>query len=348
MPVRTFSIGFRNADFSELEYAQAVAQICGTEHHTQLVEADSLGILPLLASHFGQPFADSSAIPTYYVSRMAKEQVKMVLSGDGGDENFAGYNTYENIMSRLNGYSSRWASRKERLQILVACWYHKLKNISCRGLSLQNIYDMHSNLYCHFSRKERMHLYKKKWVEVISKQTDGRQNLLDLPNVPLVSRLQYLDIMTYLPYDILTKVDISSMANSLEVRAPLLDHELMEVAATIPAELKLKKVEVGGEFRYEKKYILKKLACQKYPTQIMDRPKKGFGIPLGEWFAKSLKEQVSRRLLHSNCLPLLFNAIEIERILHLHSTRTDKSHQLWNLLFLDEWMTQHPDALPDS
>ena len=347
MPVRTFSIGFRNSDFSELEYAQTVAQICQTDHYTQIVETDSLGILPLLARHFGQPFADSSAIPTYYVSRMARERVKMVLSGDGGDENFAGYNTYENILSRLNGYPSRWASWKERLQVLVFSWYHKLQKFAFRGLSLQELYDMHCSLYSHFPPQERNRLYQKKWAGVVGKRSTGRQALLELPNAPLLSRLQYLDIMTYLPYDILTKVDIASMANSLEVRTPLLDHELMEVAATMPAELKLKKEAVKEGIRYEKKYILKKLAYQRYPPEIMDRPKKGFGIPLGEWFDKNLKEEVRRKLLHSNYLPLFFDILEIERILHFHSTRTDKSHQLWNLLFLDEWMAQHPESLTD-
>jgi asparagine synthase (glutamine-hydrolysing) len=347
MPVQTFSIGFRNADFSELEYAKAVAQICGTEHHSQIVEADSLGVLSLLAWHFGQPFADSSAIPTYYVSRMAREQVKMVLSGDGGDENFAGYNTYENILGRLDGYPSRWASWKERLQVLACSWYHKLQKFAYRSLSMQDLYGLHCSFYCHFSSQERRRLYQEKWGGVVAEQSAGRQALLDLQDAPLVSRLQYLDIMTYLPYDILTKVDIASMANSLEVRTPLLDHELMEAAATMPTELKLKKTVTPGGIRYEKKYILKELAYQRYSGELVDRPKKGFGIPLGEWFDTNLKEEIRRKLLHSNCLPLLFNMPEIDKILHLHTIRMDKSHQLWNLLFLDEWMTQHPDALPD-
>jgi asparagine synthase (glutamine-hydrolysing) len=169
--------------------------------------------------------------------------------------------------------------------------------------------------------------------------------LISAEGEPLVSRLQLLDIRTYLPYDILTKVDIASMANSLEVRAPLLDHKLMEAVATMPPELKLKREKVDRALRYDKKHILKKLAYRRYPREMIDRPKQGFGLPLGDWFSNELRKEVEDRLLGSDMLPLLFEVAEIERIIRTHSTRTDMSPRLWNLLFLDEWMRTHSESL---
>jgi asparagine synthase (glutamine-hydrolysing) len=344
-PVRTFSIGFKNADYSELAHADAAAGICGTEHHTEIVEAESLKILALLVRHYGQPFADSSAIPTYYVSQMAGRYVKMVLSGDGGDENFAGYNTYEHILSRLNG-SPAWASEGgRRLLRSAARLYWKLRSRAARERLLEDAFHLHCNLYSHFLPEQRRNLFKARYRSLVCEEADARMALISAEGEPLVSRLQLLDIRTYLPYDILTKVDIASMANSLEVRAPLLDHKLMEAVATMPPELKLKREKVDRALRYDKKHILKKLAYRRYPREMIDRPKQGFGLPLGDWFSNELRKEVEDRLLGSDMLPLLFEVAEIERIIRTHSTRTDMSPRLWNLLFLDEWMRTHSESL---
>ncbi len=311
-PVKTFSIGFNESDYSELKYAQQVAEINHTEHYTEIVEADSLSLLPELVQHYGQPFADSSAIPTYYVARMARKNVKMVLSGDGGDENFAGYDTYPAIVNSSQNID--WA-------------FHS-----------------HCLNYKHFAPADKLQLYHSdRWRNNMRLELDypERRILMDIGDQPLVSRLQNLDINTYLPFDILTKVDIASMANSLEVRVPLLDHNVVEMAAKIPAEYKFKKTETG----WNKKYILKEVAKKRYPASIIDRPKMGFGVPLGIWFATKLKNDVQRRLLLSKHLPIYFNMQYIAQMLNVHSQVNDHSARIWNLLFLEEWLSSHEDVI---
>lgn len=342
-PVKTFSIGFENADYSELKYAKKVAEICGTEHHNKIVKAESLKILPDLVRHYGQPFADSSAIPTYYVSRMARDNVKMVLSGDGGDENFAGYNTYEYILSRqskcgktgfaelLKSYAFKWGRRGQA---------------SCRlDERPSGLFQLYSMVYNHFPPQERRELYQSKYKSLVDAEQSFRRGIVEDGKGPLLSRLQLLDILTYLPYDILTKVDIASMANSLEVRTPLLDHKLMEIAATMPTRFKVREEKNNGVVTYDKKYILKALTRKRFPKEIIDRPKWGFGIPLGEWFAGELKEDVRKRLTQSVFLPKYFNMDAVEGVVNRHSTTDDMSARLWNLLFLEEWMRQHEGAL---
>ncbi len=344
-PVKTFSIGFENADFSELQYAKQVAELCGTEHYTKIVKVESLGILPLLVKHYGQPFADSSAIPTYYVSRMARENVKMVLSGDGGDENFAGYNTYEYVVS--GQVKKRQEKFGERLTRYALGLLGRARPILEQN-SGHSIFDLYSSVYKHFSSQERDLLYNERYASLVDNEQSYRRSLLALQGDTLVSRLQHLDILTYLPYDILTKVDIASMANSLEVRTPLLDHRLMEIAATIPASFKLREIHADGQTTYDKKYILKALALKRFPKSVIERPKKGFGIPLGDWFAGGLREDVRGRLVNSKHLPLFFNMDTIQRILNEHSRVHDMSAKIWNLLFLNEWMVQHENTLDVS
>lgn len=337
-PVKTFSIGFKEADFSELTYAQKIAEINKTEHYAEIVEADSLGLLPLLVRHYGQPFADSSAIPTYYVSKMARKHVKMVLSGDGGDENFAGYNSYEYIIRGLHLNLDN-----QRLSRIGRYFYLWLKHLSNGNNAVDHAYELHTHTAKHFSCLERKQLLRQEYKNVVS-ENFHRKSLLGTNNMPMISRLQNLDLMAYLPYDILTKVDIASMANSLEVRTPLLDHELVELAATIPAEFKLKE-EKASSNTYIKKYILKRIAKNRYSEELVNRPKMGFGVPLKFWFATKLKQDVSNRLLSSKYLPELFNMDEIYRIIDMHSSTCDYSTRIWNLLFLAEWIHSHPDSL---
>lgn len=346
-PVKTFSIGFKESDFSELEYAKKVAEINKTEHHTEIVEAESLGLLPLLAKHYGQPFADSSAIPTYYVSRMARRNVKMVLSGDGGDENFAGYNSYETVLRELHrNYLTKKSTIKKRVLRLGFYYYWKLKTWANFGSQVDKAYELHCYTSMHFPASERRELFRNRFRDVVNSHNPGRRALMDIGRQPLISRLQNLDMMAYLPFDILTKVDIASMANSLETRVPLLDHVLVETAATIPAEFKLREEKIDNAIQYNKKYLLKKLAKRRYPANIIDRPKMGFGVPLGIWFATKLKQDVHNRLLNSDYLPYLFNMKRINKLVDMHTETSDYSTKLWNLLFLEEWIRSHHDSLP--
>jgi asparagine synthase (glutamine-hydrolysing) len=343
-PVRTFSIGFKEADYSELKYAEAVAAINQTDHHTEIVEAESVSLLPLLVRHYGQPFADSSAIPTYHVSRMARKHVKMVLSGDGGDENFAGYNSYETVIRTVSpGRRERTRSLRARIQKAISHFGQKWLRLS--NSLLDRAYEIHCQTAHHFSPAERKRLFRRGYKDLVREHLPHRRALMDIGKEPLISRLQHLDLMAYLPFDILTKVDIASMANSLEVRVPLLDHILVETAATIPAEFKFRTNQFSDQDVYEKKFILKQLARRRYPLETFDRPKMGFGIPLGNWFAGKLNGEVRRRLLDSEFLPLLLDREEIANLVNLHSHQIDISTKLWNLLFLEEWMRSHAAAL---
>ena len=348
-PVKTFSIGFKECDFSELEYAKRVAEINETEHHTEIVEAESLGLLPLLVRRYGQPFADSSAIPTYYVSRMARKNVKMVLSGDGGDENFAGYNSYETVLKELyRNYNTYELPFKKRLLRLGYYFFWKFKMWAQLGGLIDKAYELHCYTSRHFAPSERRELFRNEYRDVVRNHVPERRALMNIGKQPLISRLQHLDMMAYLPFDILTKVDIASMANSLEARVPLLDHVLVETAARIPAEFKFKEEEINNFVHYDKKHILKKLAKKRYPAEIIDRPKMGFGVPLGIWFATKLKKDIQKRLLESEYLPHLFNVNHIKRIIDMHTETTDYSTKLWNLLFLEEWISSHHDSLPSQ
>lgn len=343
-PVKTFTIGFREADFSEMTYAAEVAKLNGTEHHTEIVEAESLSLLPTLVRHYGQPFADSSAIPTFHVSRMARKHVKMVLSGDGGDENFAGYNSYEYVVSRMKDAATPTSVRGKRtwFRELAGIFYRRARRSIERPSLLDEAYRYQSETAHHFYPDERRRLWRPEhrgWVRPVD---PVRRALLDIGEVPLVSRLQHLDLMQYLPFDILAKVDVASMANSLEVRVPLLDHHVVELAATMPSEHKLRPIEAG----FDKKFILKQLAKRRYPASLIDRPKMGFGVPIGEWMAGPLRAQVEERLLSSPVLPRLLERDAVETVWTRHLAQRDGTAKLWNLLFLEEWLRTHEAALP--
>ncbi|MDO8680067.1 MAG: asparagine synthase C-terminal domain-containing protein [Acidobacteriota bacterium] len=342
--VKTFTIGFNEADFSETAYAQQVADLNKTEHHMEFVEADSIGLLPLLARHYGQPFADSSAIPTYYLSRMASRHVKMALSGDGGDEKFAGYNSYEYIETELKkaGKMRRGDGARDWFRALADVFYRNLHRRLDHSRLVDEAYELHCVTARHFAPIERRQLLLPQYHGAICDHDARRRSLLDVDGAPIVTRLQHLDLMAYLPYDILTKVDIAAMANSLEVRVPLLDHEVVELAATIPSEYKLKPLADGS---YDKKHLLKRLAKKRYPAALIDRPKMGFGVPIGAWMAGKLRPQVEERLLSSAVLPRFFDMPAIEALWKRHLAQQDSTPKIWNLLFLEEWMRQHGAAL---
>jgi asparagine synthase (glutamine-hydrolysing) len=342
-PVKTFTIGFREADFSEMVHAEAVARLNGTEHHTEIVNAESLALLPTLVRHYGQPFADSSAIPTFYVSRMARQHVKMVLSGDGGDENFAGYNSYEYVLNRLQDAASPASVRGKHtwFRELAGLFYRRARRAVAPASLVDQLYEHQSTTAHHFHPAERRRLWREPFRGLVRDVDERRRALLDMAGAPVVTRLQYLDLMQYLPFDILTKVDVAAMANSLEVRVPLLDHRVVELAATMPSEFKLKPA-AGG---FEKKAILKSLAKRRYPAPLIDRPKMGFGVPIGDWMAGPLRPAVEERL-RSPQLSRFFDGRHIEGIWARHLQQRDGTAQIWNLLFLDQWLKTHEAALP--
>ncbi|MFZ0737422.1 MAG: asparagine synthase (glutamine-hydrolyzing), partial [Candidatus Acidiferrales bacterium] len=336
--VTTCSIGFDEEEFNEAQYARELAEHFHTDHHEEFVRPRALEVLDKLAWHFDEPFADSSAIPTYYVSGIARRHVTVALGGDGGDENFAGYRRYfydqiENqrraflpqsvrrgVFGPLgNAYPAiprapRFLRAKATLQSLARSplegYFHEVSLF--RGDLKSQLFtrDFQQKLGGYNSRDVLQHYYDRAGTD------------------DLLSRIQYVDIKTYLADDILAKVDRASMAVSLEVRAPLLDHHLMELAAKMPSSLKLR-----GRHG---KYIFKKAMATVLPPQTMTRKKQGFGVPLGRWFREDLRE-VTHDAIFSGDEGILDPAT-LRKIWNEHQQGLyDRSPQLWAILMFRKW-----------
>jgi asparagine synthase (glutamine-hydrolysing) len=340
-PVKTFSIGFEEKEFDELEFARIVSKHFSTEHHEFMVRPNAIEILPALVWYYNEPFADSSAIPTYYVAKMTKDFVKVVLTGDAGDENFAGYPRY---------LRSQWVSwftklpetmRKEWMPPLLRMgaslhWREKTFNRLADFLELlsSNQARNYAEQIKIFNAKERSAIYSPEMDHALA-HIDPLDYLVEKyeeseTEDPL-NKLLYLDIHSYLPEDLLVKMDIATMANSLEARVPFLDHKLMELVAQIPSQFKL-----NGS---RAKFILKKAFSDFLPPAILRRKKMGFGVPIARWIREDLKNYVYEVLLDQKALQRgYFRKEGIEQLLKEHlSLRYDHSSRIWSLLFLEEW-----------
>jgi len=340
-PVKTFSIGFPVKSFDEREYARLAATHLGTEHHEQVVEPSALQILPKLIWHYDEPFADSSAIPCLYLAEMTRKHVTVSLSGDGGDELFAGYRRYQAVrisgwLDHLPGFIRRslGSNLVQKIPTPVA-QYSKLRRIKklCSALA---------------EPPERRYL---KWVSILDAErrrelyhpdfaarlhnADAADFLLDAyrecPNRDFITRTTCVDVLTYLPCDILTKVDIASMAYSLESRNPFLDHHVVELAARMPIDWKL-----SGNVS---KKILIETFAEFLPPQIQNRSKMGFGVPLDHWFRHELRDMVHDLLLDDRTLNRgYFHPAEVRRLVSEHEAKIwDHSHRIWSLLVLELW-----------
>jgi asparagine synthase (glutamine-hydrolysing) len=335
--VKTFSIAFRENRFDEAPFARAVAERFATDHHELVVEPNLDEALDLLTRMGEEPFADSSMLPTYYVCRMARKSVKVALSGDGGDELFAGYDRYGITVRR--GRFNRipdWAGRFYREHL------HPRIPMSMLGRNLAwnaalNSRDRYLDDVSFLPALHRERgLFSAEFLNQASRVKEPlaqfRRFYDEAPATDHLSRVQYLDTKTYLPGDILTKVDRMSMACSLEVRPPLLDHELVAWAATLPPEWKLR---FG-----QKKYVLKKLAERlNVPTAALYRPKQGFQLPLVDWMKGALQQKFLAVLLDPCTLQRGYFRPDAIRALideHLRGRR-DRSAVLWQMLVLELW-----------
>ena len=334
-PIRTFSIGFEEAAFDEVAYARMVARRYGTNHYEFVVKADALAALPRLAWQFDEPFADASALPTYYVAKITREHVTVGLSGDGGDENFAGYTRYARALAlhqRLDRFPGRmirpflgWAGRRlpagarghGALALLGADPVARYFRIMTGGRTAS------------LTRLLAPGLRERLGPEL---DASGFRALAGPdPEGDYVATLQGLDVETYLPEDILTKVDRTSMLVSLEARVPLLDHVLMEYVATIPTAMKL----ANGEG----KAVLKRVMADHLPAEVLHRRKMGFGVPLGAWLRGELGDYARDVLLDDRTRRRGFLApVAVETLLAEHRRGAhDRSAQIWSLLCLEEW-----------
>jgi len=330
-PVKTFSVGFGDQEYNELPHARLVAERFGTEHHELMLEPDALDILEDLAWYLDEPFGDSSAIPTYMVSKLASDHVTVVLSGDGGDELFAGYEKYV-----VEG-------RERRARFLPTPARRALGTLSrlmpdgMRGRNLLRHFSLpdperYLDASTLFRHDEQQKLLTPDVCEQLSHYDPGRPGTghLSNGNGNWLSVLQHFDLHHYLPLDILTKVDRMSMAHSIEARVPLLDHKLVEFAATIPAELKLRNGRTKHLFKRALRGIL--------PEGILGRPKHGFAVPLGRWFRGQFGSVVRDLLLSETCRRRgVLNTSYIEKLVQQHERGRVLDLQLWTLLSLELW-----------
>jgi asparagine synthase (glutamine-hydrolysing) len=347
-PIKTFSIGFDEQDFSELEHARRVAKHFGTDHHEFVVKPDAIEVLPMLVRHYGEPYADSSCVPTYYLSKMTRQYVTVALNGDGGDECFAGYEryaamrlaeTYHHLLPRL--------LRDDLVQPVI------------EALPMPSITRSRMGKFRRFLTvmgKPRTERYLR-WTSALSEElkyelctpaflarAGGNASVEYLQpwfagngSVDIVDRALKADTESYLPNDLLVKVDIASMAASLEARSPFLDHKFMEFAASLPANYKLHGL--------TSKYVLKRALRKLVPEENLSRSKMGFGVPIPHWLRGELKEFLLETILSERaCKRGYFKPEVVRRLATDHiERRCDYAPQLWTLLMLELWHREFID-----
>lgn len=340
-PVKTFSIGFEEKSFSELPNAKEVASLFGTDHHELTVKPDMVDLLPKMVWHSDEPSADSSAIPVYYVSQLAREHVTMVLTGDGGDEVFAGYDTYvaQDIMKiyrMLPGFLRNRVIAPLVMRLPVSMTKVSLDFKAKRFVSGAELdpLEAHYSWRRIFSESEKQELFEADALGSFKPSDTFRffdEKFRLTAGMPMLNRMLFVDTRLYLPSDMLVKVDRMSMANSLEARVPLLDHELVELAAKIPVNQKLR--------RWDKKHMLKKAGSRTVPKRILSRKKQGFNVPVNVWLGGELKDLATDILSEKNIKDMgIFRPEYIRGLLDDHlSLGKDNSFQLWGLITFFIW-----------
>jgi len=346
--LKTFSIGFAEASFDELSHARTVAKQFGTDHYDLVLRPDAVQIVEELTWYLDEPFGDTSAIPTYMVSKLAAEHVKVVLSGDGGDELFAGYDKYL-VEGRERAYDRLPGAVKQIAGAVGGLMPHGMKGRRfLRHLALSGA-DRYLDAQSLFHADEMPSLFQREAFEQIAfepAKAGPRTSIVGAGfsrpgghSTDWLSAIQYRDLHHYLPLDILTKVDRMTMAHSLEARPPLLDHKLVEFAATIPARFRLN----GGTT----KYLFKQAMRGVLPDSIIDRQKHGFAVPIARWFRGELAGFARDVLLSDTCRQRgILDARFVEKLLHLNARGRDLDLQLWTALSFEMWCRRFLDATP--
>jgi asparagine synthase (glutamine-hydrolysing) len=328
-PLKTFSIGFSEPSYNELEYARIVAKSFGSDHNELTLGPDALDEMENLAWYLDEPFGDSSAIPTYMVSKLAARHVKVVLSGDGGDELFAGYDRYvveQNERGRAPLPARRLLGAISQRMPGGMRGRNYLRHFSLSGA------ERYLDASTLFRFEDMKRLFQPDVFELLALHQPWRAKAaqMDSTGGNWLTQLQSLDIHNYLPLDILTKVDRMSMAHSIESRVPLLDHELVEFAATIPPEMNLR----DGTT----KYILKQAMRGILPDRIIDRPKRGFAVPLSFWFRGKLGPYVRDLVLSDRSRRRgIFNVRSVEDLIARNDRGQSLDLQLWTLISFELW-----------
>ncbi len=346
-PVKTFSIGFEEQDFSELKYARMVAEHVGAEHNEFIVKPDALEVLPTLVKHYGEPYADPSAIPTYYVARETRKHVTVALNGDGGDESFAGYERYAAMALAERYLKLPKILRKSIIEKMVN-FVPTSETRRSRARDLKRFFETASSprveRYFRWMSVIKREMKEELYTEQFHYERASKESINFLQpwyakanGIGVIDATMMTDQQTYLPDDLLVKVDIASMANSLEARSPLLDHHVIEFAATLPENLKLHGI--------TSKYLLKKIAAKLVPPKAVYRRKMGFGVPVGSWFRGALEPFLRETLLSEKSLARgLFRPETVSRFVAQHTSgERDFTYQLWTLLMLELWFEQFID-----
>jgi len=345
-PVKTFSIGFEEERYNELKYAKIVAKKFKTDHKEFIVKPDAIKMLPQLVYQYEEPYADSSALPTYYVSKMTREYVTVALNGDGGDENFAGYGRYS-VQKFGILYNKFIPFHKKIILPIVKFLATLVKNtffdrayIFANTLSQKYNY-RYINYIRYFSNELKEKIYTDNFKEK-TKNIDSYKIVADKFNEAgakdKMDQCLYADFSTYLHDDLMAKVDIDSMAVALEGRSPFLDYEMLELTAKIPFNLKLKGLN-------NKKYILKETLRGLVPDEVMFRPKMGFGIPIDVWFRGKLKDFAYDTLLSEKAINRgLFKKEALKALLDEHvNTKINHAYRIWALITLELWFQEYFD-----
>jgi asparagine synthase (glutamine-hydrolysing) len=349
-PVRTFSVGFDVSDFDETAHAREVAELYETDHHELRLDAAAMEVLPRLVWHYGEPFADQSAIPSLHVAELARPHVTVALSGDGGDESF-GYPRYTGLAptdspgngrSTLRAWAERLAqgiSRSSSPGALGTRLGRRLQPLPRAPL------ERYARRIAYWRDADRVELYEPEFLASLGERSwfsvlDGPYQTSDADNV--VERLMDVDVRSNLPGALLVKMDIASMAHSLEVRSPLLDQRFMETAAALPIGLKLEGTTT--------KRIFKEALRPWLPDVILEREKMGFGVPIGEWFRRELRDLPPDMLLDARSLGRgLFREEAVRKVIEDHRAgASDNANKIWALLQLELWLRTHVDEVPSE
>jgi asparagine synthase (glutamine-hydrolysing) len=343
-PVKTFSIGFKEEAFNELPYAREVARRFGTDHHEFVVDPSAVDLLPTLVGVYDEPYADASAIPTYYVSQLSRQHVTVILNGDGGDELLGGYPRYR--FTSIDRLTARYLpdSVRDRLRSVLLN-FPDLPALGRIRNRLMRVSEPFPRTYlgriCYFSPAQKEWLYTPDFSETV-RGHDSYDVLTgwfkEIHASELLDQLLGVDTRSYLPDDLLVKVDRATMAHGLEARSPFLDHRLVEFAASLPVHLKVRKSET--------KYLLKAVMRGTLPDRILDRDKMGFGVPLDRWFRQDCREFLREILLSDRCAGRgYFRPERVRQMIDAHQqTDTDHSYRLYALLMLELWHREYVDG----
>ena len=329
--VQTYSIGFHSSQYNEAHHAKQVANYLGTNHHEEILSPDPALVVEKISQVLDQPFADSSIVPTYLLAKFARENLVVALSGDGGDEVFGGYDRYlaTPILQTLNPLLG---VAKIGSKIIKKSPFGNKRKLSRAGTQIKMMSSLAERYFSiqSLTQKDILQTLLRKEIYTDSIAMAFKNHFNEGKEFSKLDQLVRSDLSFYLPGDILTKVDIATMANSLELRSPMMDVNVVEWGIALPDKYKIR--------GFETKHILKDVARSLVPAELIDRPKMGFGIPRAEWLRTGMREMVIDTLTDSTAAQRgWFNTIEVQKIIDTHMSGEDRDNQLWPMLMLELW-----------